>query len=526
MDEVLPPEVPAATTVEVPRGRAALAGAAAAGLAVGLTELAAGLTESVPSALSSVGGYVVDNAPPVVKDTAITVFGTADKGALAIGTVIIAVLIGALIGPWAAKRRWVGVAVFTGFALVGIGAAFSQPTYGAAATIIVIALAALAGWWCLDRLLAMLRTPRRMETPTDNMPGDGGRRRFMWTVGGIGVGAALSGVVGRSLIISRSEEVRDAMDLPAATETVPAPGVDASFQVEGLVPVVVPNDQFYRIDTALVVPRPDPHTWTLRIDGMVERELVLTMADLLAMPLHEQYTTLSCVSNEVGGSLVGNAKWTGVRLVDLLERAGVQPGADQLVSHSVDGWNCGFPTELAFDGRDPLVAVGMNGDMLPPAHGFPARLVVAGLYGYVSATKWLERIELTTWDGFDGYWVPRGWSKEGPIKTQSRIDVPERGADVAAAPVVLAGVAWAPLKGVERVEVRIGDGPWEDAELSSPLSDKSWMQWRHEVTLEPGQQWTATVRATDGTGETQTDEVAPPAPDGATGWHSVDFSTV
>ncbi len=525
MDHAAPAELPADSAFEVPRGRAALSGAVAAGLALGLTELAAGLTESVPSALSSVGGYVVDSAPPVVKDTAITVFGTADKGALAIGTVIIAVLIGAVIGPWAARRRWVGVAAFSGFALVGIAAAFSQPSYGAVATVITIAGAALAGWWCLDRLLAMLRKPPPMETPTDRSPGDDGRRRFMWTVGGIGIGAALSGVVGRSLIISRSEEVRGAMELPAATETVPPPGTDASFAVDGLVPVVVPNDQFYRIDTALVVPRPDPHTWTLTIDGMVERELVLTMADLLAMPLHEQYTTLSCVSNEVGGSLVGNAKWTGVRLVDLLERVGVQPGADQLVSHSVDGWNCGFPTELAFDGRDPLVAVGMNGELLPPAHGFPARLVVPGLYGYVSATKWLERIELATWDGFDGYWVPRGWSKEGPIKTQSRIDVPKRGADVAGAPTVLAGVAWAPLKGVERVEVRIGDGPWEVAALSSPLSDKSWVQWRHEVALEPGR-WTATVRATDGTGYTQTDEVAPPAPDGATGWHSVDFATV
>jgi DMSO/TMAO reductase YedYZ molybdopterin-dependent catalytic subunit len=235
--------------------------------------------------------------------------------------------------------------------------------------------------------------------------------------------------------------------------------------------------------------------------------------------------TLSCVSNEVGGGLIGNAKWTGVRLVDLLERAGVQEGADQIVGRSVDGWTSGFPTELAFDGRDPLVAVGMNGEMLPPAHGFPARLVVPGLYGYVSATKWLEEIELTTWDGFDSYWVPRGWSKEGPIKTQSRIDVPARGATVGGDPAVFAGIAWAPIKRITRVEVRVDDGPWEIASLTSPLSDASWVQWRHEMELAPGGRWRLQVRATDGDGETQTENIAPPAPDGATGWHTVEFST-
>ena len=237
------------------------------------------------------------------------------------------------------------------------------------------------------------------------------------------------------------------MALPVADLTLPAPPPETQFTtVPDLTPIVVPNDEFYRIDTALVVPRPDPETWRLRITGMVDDELSFSLDDLTAMPLYEDYVTIACVSNEVGGDLIGNAKWTGVRLVDLLEQAGVQDGAEQLFSTSVDGWTSGFPVELAFDGRDPLLAIGMNGEPLPPNHGFPARLIVPGLYGYVSATKWIEEIELTTWDGVDGYWIPRGWAKEAPIKTQSRIDRPRRNQTVHEDPLVLAGVAWAGKK--------------------------------------------------------------------------------
>jgi hypothetical protein len=289
--------------------------------------------------------------------------------------------------------------------------------------------------------------------------------------------------------------------------------------------IVVPNAAFYRIDTALIVPRPDPDNWKLRIHGMVDNELSFTLADLLAMPLYERYVTIACVSNEVGGNLVGNAKWTGVLLSDLLERAGVQPGADQIVGRSVDDWTAGFPTALALDGREPLVAVGMNDEMLPPRHGYPARLIVPGLYGYVSATKWLREIELTTWESFDGYWIPRGWSKEGPIKTQSRIDVPTSGRSVPAGGVSIAGVAWAPLKGIAMVEVRIDDGEWEPAELSTPLSDTAWVQWLLKKDLPAGQEFKVQVRATDGSGETQTEAKGPPAPNGATGYHTITFRT-
>jgi len=225
------------------------------------------------------------------------------------------------------------------------------------------------------------------------------------------------------------------------------------------------------------------------------------------------------VSNEVGDDLVGNARWLGTPLRDLLAEAGVQDGAGQVVGRAVDGWTAGFPTEAAIDGRDAMVVVGMNGAPLPPAHGYPARLIVPGLYGYVSATKWLTEIELTTWDGFDAYWVPRGWSKEGPIKTQSRIDVP-RGGDVTAGEVVVAGVAWAPTRGLDRVEVRLDDGAWQDAELTDPLSPDAWVQWRATLTIPTGEH-TIQVRATDGAGATQPPGPVPPRPDGAEGWHTV-----
>jgi hypothetical protein len=306
---------------------------------------------------------------------------------------------------------------------------------------------------------------------------------------------------------------------------VAPPGSDQSFDIEGLESIVVSTDDFYRIDTALVVPRPSADSWTLTIKGLVDKEVEFTLDDLFSMELHERYVTISCVSNNVGGDLVGNAKWTGVRLVELLDRAGVHNDASQIVGRSVDGWTAGFPTEVAYDGRDPLLAVGMNGGPLPPAHGYPARLIVPGLYGYVSATKWIEEIELTRWDDFDGYWISRGWSKSGPIKTQSRIDTPRRGQDIPGSPAVLAGVAWAPLKRVERVEVSIDDGGWLEADLTSPLSDAAWVQWKVEAPLGAGTH-TAKVRATDGTGETQTEKRSSVAPDGATGWHGVTFDVI
>ncbi|GEM_PF-84942 len=293
--------------------------------------------------------------------------------------------------------------------------------------------------------------------------------------------------------------------------------------VNGISPIVTPNSDFYRIDTAIVVPSVDVDSWQLSISGMVDRPYSMNFAELVGMGLVETPVTLSCVSNRVGGNLVDNAVWRGVPLADVLNRAGVQRGATQIVGRSVDNWNSGFPTEYAFDGRQALVAVAMNGEPLPREHGFPVRLVIAGLYGYVSATKWLEEIRLTTWEGFDSYWVPRGWAKRGPIKTQSRIDVPRRDSRVRAGRVAVAGVAWAPTRSIERVEVQIDDGPWVRAELSNNMSINSWRQWVYAWDATPGRH-RIRCRATDGTGSTQTSEVRPPAPDGATGWHTIEVT--
>ncbi|MCQ3803615.1 MAG: molybdopterin-dependent oxidoreductase [Acidimicrobiia bacterium] len=315
-----------------------------------------------------------------------------------------------------------------------------------------------------------------------------------------------------------------------ATTTTTGPTVDGagplpaghSLDVPGISPIITPNEDFYLIDTALSPPQVNLEEWTLKVTGLVENPYEITFQELLTRPFVERYVTLSCVSNSVGGSLVGHAKWLGVPLSVILDEAGLRPEAEQIVGRSVDGFTVGFPSTIPYDGRDALVAVGMNDEPLPIEHGFPVRLVVAGLYGYVSATKWLSELELTTWDGFDAYWVPRGWAKEAPVKTQSRIDTPRDG-QIAAGPRAIAGVAWAPHRGVDRVEVKIGNGPWIDAELSSEISDNSWRQWQLAWDPEPGR-YKLRVRATDGEGVTQTDIRRPPAPDGATGYHTIDVT--
>lgn len=305
---------------------------------------------------------------------------------------------------------------------------------------------------------------------------------------------------------------------PSVTaEPVREPNFD---HIAGIAPLITPNEDFYLIDTALSYPQVDPADWSLRIHGMVDREVEISFDELLDLGLVREQVTLSCVSNSVGGRLVGNAEWVGVPLATVLNQAGVQPGATQIVGRSVDRWTAGFPTEVAFDGRVALVAVQMNGEPLPISHGFPARLVVSGLYGYVSATKWLSDIELTTWEGFNGYWIPRGWSKRGPIKTQSRIDVPRRGSVIDPGPTAIAGVAWAPSRAIETVEVQVDEEPWVEAELSRETTINSWRQWMVTWNATPGRHQVR-VRATDGTGTTQTPDISDPAPDGATGWHTI-----
>jgi DMSO/TMAO reductase YedYZ molybdopterin-dependent catalytic subunit len=314
--------------------------------------------------------------------------------------------------------------------------------------------------------------------------------------------------------------------IPQAVDPAGTLPPDASIDLPGITPVVMPNDRFYRIDTALITPSVDLPTWTVRVFGMVDKEVSLTFDQLVRMPLIERYVTISCVSNEVGGDLVGNAKWTGVRLVDVLALAGVQAGATQVVPRSVDGWTAGFPTAWLHDPahpRDAMIAVKMNDVPLPVEHGYPARLIVPGLYGYVSATKWLKELELTTLEAFDAYWVPRGWAKEAPILTQSRIDLPRAGARAAAGPVAVGGVAWAPDRGISRVELSVDGGDWQAATLATEISASTWVLWKWTWQATPGDH-VLEVRATDGTGTVQTADPTAPNPDGARGHHRINVS--
>jgi DMSO/TMAO reductase YedYZ molybdopterin-dependent catalytic subunit len=290
-----------------------------------------------------------------------------------------------------------------------------------------------------------------------------------------------------------------------------------NLNVPGISPFVTPNSQFYRVDTALVLPEVDPGTWQLRIHGMVDREITVTFDDLLRRPLTEDYITLCCVSNPVSGPYIGNAKWLGASLSSLLRQAGIKSGATQLLCTSADGFTSGTPVQVVMDGRDALVAVAMNGAPLPVEHGFPARLVVPGLYGYVSACKWVTDIEVTTFQAAQGYWVPRGWSQLGPIKTESRIDVPSSGQQVKAGRVAVAGVAWAQHKGVEAVEVQVDNGPWHEATLATVPGIDTWRQWVWQWDATPGNH-TLQARATDKTGYTQTSVQAQEVPNGASGY--------
>jgi DMSO/TMAO reductase YedYZ molybdopterin-dependent catalytic subunit len=338
--------------------------------------------------------------------------------------------------------------------------------------------------------------------------------------GGLAVASIAAGAVGRVLLDRQRVPATDGLPEPEVGGELPA---GADLDLDGLTPIVVPNDDFYRIDTALLVPNVDRDTWRLRIHGLVESEVTLSYAELLELPIVEQFVTIACVSNRVGGDLIGNARWTGVRLRDVLDLAGVREDATQLVGRSIDGWTAGMPVSWIMDpDREPMIAVGMNGAPLPRQHGFPARLIVPGLYGYVSATKWLSELELTTMEAFDGYWVPLGWAKEAPILTQSRIDRPRPGASLPSGPYTFAGMAWAMDRGIARVEVQVDDGDWREASLSTRISDTTWVQWQLDWDVAPGDH-RVRVRATDGTGETQTETESRPDPDGARGWHSVPF---
>src|SRR5665647_3533333 len=347
------------------------------------------------------------------------------------------------------------------------------------------------------------------------------RRRFLVGGAGVAAAAATAAAIGQSLGqgAAQAAESRSAIRLPkGVTPVVILPG--AQLDVKGITPYVMPNDAFYRIDTALVVPQLDTAGWSLKVHGMVDQEVTIDWATLLTKPMQDALVTLMCVSNEVGGDLTGNAVWTGWPVRELLMKAGPQAGADMVLSTSIDGWTAGTPLSVLTDDRNALLAIAMNGEPLPLEHGFPVRMVVPGLYGYVSATKWVTDLKVTRFADDEGYWTPRGWSARGPVKTESRIDVPRAGDRVSAGKVAVAGIAWAQHRGIRAVEVRVDDGAWQPARLASEPSIDSWRQWVLPWQAVRGSH-TITVRATDTAGVVQTQMQAPPAPDGATGWHTI-----
>ncbi|MFB9725366.1 molybdopterin-dependent oxidoreductase [Haloechinothrix salitolerans] len=525
----------------------AIVGVIAAGSGLALGELAAAVTGPATSPVLSVGSAAIDLAPTPVKEFAIRTFGTADKLVLISGVLAVLVVLSALGGILVRTRFATGAAIFISFGVLGVLAAVTrasaQPTDSMPS--------ALAGVAALGVLYLLVRVWRKGEEPAmaegvapgDVTPADTpdaapdsvagttegttergtpSRRGLLIASAASVAVAAVAATAGRLLQAVRRDvaESRAAVRLPKPAD--PAPELPAGYRtkVSGISPYFTPNKDFYRVDTVLSLPSVPAEEWTLRIGGDVKRPIELSFRDLLDRGLTERDLTLSCVSNEVGGPYVGTARWLGIPLGDLLREAGVSSSSDQLLSRSEDGMTIGTPMEGVLDGRDALLAVGMNGEPLPVNHGFPARMIVPGFYGYTSATKWVVELTATRFDEVQAYWTQRDWDPRGVVKTASRIDVPRPFERVSQGEITVAGVAWAQHRGISAVQVRMDGGPWQDAELSTQVSADTWRQWRTTFSARPGTR-RFEVRAADGNGDPQTEKRTRPFPDGASGWHSV-----
>ena len=496
-----------------------IAGAIAACSALGIAETLSSLDATSPTIVEAAGLTFIDQFAATLKDVAVAIFGTHHKTALIIGTWVVIIGLAAFASRSTTKSRRNFTLLVAVIGVVGLSAFLTRPLSNAPLGVIAITTGLATGLMLHRYLLHVAMPVTTDEAPSFERPGEalGNRRQFM-----VVAGSAIAGAAGATAIATtvrrRSLNSEPAVTAPLPTPSTSIPTPDNTFDgIDGITPFITPNSDFYRIDTALVIPKVDPSTWSLTIDGMVDRPQTLTYDELVEASTEVETVTIACVSNEVGGNLVGNATWQGVRLADVLKRAGIQQGASQIVGHSVDGFTAGMPTATALDGRVALIATAMNGTPLPQRHGFPARLIVSGLYGYVSATKWLSRIELTTWEATEGYWIPRGWSKEAPVKLTSRIDVPQR-SSISAGLTPIAGIALSPSIGISQVEVSINDGPWQSAELGDHSNDNTWVQWHLP--------WQATngdhiirVRAIDNDGNVQDKTPRSVAPDGATGFH-------
>ena len=499
------------TTQAPSRRRLALAGAVTGLAGIAASHVLTSILNARATPVQVVAEVVIEMTPGEVAEALIQLAGRNDKPILIAGVTAAIILLGALAGTLTAHRRVYGHLVFWVMAAVALAAAMSRPAF-TAFSVLPLAVGVIV-WTVLLDLLTNAAKP--LPTP------EASRRKFLLTTAGVAVAAIAVGASGRLFGRSRRavETTRRLLRLPVTAGAVPE---GAEIGVATMTPWRVPNEEFYRIDTALVVPAIDPNEWELRIHGMVEREVTITYRDLLVRELTEDWLTICCVSNPVGGDLIGNAWWSGVPIRELLAEAGVSPDADAVKQTSHDGWNCGTPIEALTDGRNSLLAVAMNGQPLPVEHGFPVRMIVPGLFGYVSATKWLVDLEVTRFDRFTAYWTERGWSAKGPIKTQSRVEVPQDGSSVPTGEVPVGGHAWAQHTGVEKVEFRLDGSAWQQADLGRVPGNDTWVQWAGTIDVQAGDH-TLAVRATDRSGYTQTAVRADVVPDGATGWHSISF---
>lgn len=516
----------------------ALAGIVSAAAFLAVAELIALLVARESSPILAVGAFVIDIVPQPLKEFAIATFGSADKivllGSLALAVVVAAAIAGILqffARPFGVIVIALAGVISTAAIVTRTGAsplAFVPPVIGTLAGVIILVflITRLRRWAGAAGAADVAAAADAVNPTTPAYPAAEqrglGRRSFLVATGGVGLAAVIVGVGARLLNATSAsvDALRRELRIPEPRSTVTIPD-GAELDVEGISPLITPNADFYRVDTALTVPSVDPTTWRLVIDGMVDQRVELSFDDLVGMGLDEYAVTLTCVSNEVGGGLVGNAIWQGVPIRDILRMAGPQSGADMVLSKSVDGYTASTPLEaLTDDSRDAIFAVKMNGEPLPLEHGFPVRMVVPGLYGYVSATKWVTELKVTTFEADEAYWTPRGYAAEAPIKFSSRIDTPRTGTPVAAGTVAIAGMAWAQTVGIDRVEVRIDDGDWQAATLSNPINADTWVQWMLEWQADAGTHYVE-VRAVNKNGDTQVEERAPIAPDGSSGWQRV-----
>jgi DMSO/TMAO reductase YedYZ molybdopterin-dependent catalytic subunit len=502
---------------------AAAIGVLAALATLAVAELVAALMVSAGSPLLAVGSFVIDIVPPWFKDLAIALFGTGDKAALLTGLGILVFLLAVAIGILEYRAAPWGI---VGLIAVGIVAVAAVLTRAGASIddVLPTLLGVIIGIVVLRQLVPKLDNWADAAAVGHSLRLEGvSRRRFLIAAGVTGVASLAIGLGARALSVATTtaNTVRRALVLPRPASAAPPIPAGAELDIDGITPLISSNDSFYRIDTALQVPVIDASTWSLRITGMVEREVTITFDELLALPLTEHAVTLMCVSNEIGGDLTGNAVWLGYPIRELLRQAVPLAGADMVLSRSEDGFTASTPLEVLLEqDRESLLAVGMNGEPLPLQHGFPVRMVVPGLYGYVSATKWVVELKVTRFADETAYWTDRGWSALGPVKTCSRIDVPRSGTRVAAGPVAIAGVAWAQHRGIRAVEVRVDGGPWQPARLAEAISADTWRQWVFEWNGTSGNH-IVEARAIDTEGDEQSGTQVPVIPDGAEGYHTI-----